>query len=96
MSPTQETGSAEKTASRIIVRIELTPSAKQQLNGIAKRNGATQVAVTSRVLEWFATQDELVQAGILGHYPHAIQGEIAKLILKRMGKASKGKVSTKR
>src|SRR2546423_7577620 len=69
---------------RIIVRIELTPSAKEHLTSIAKRNGMTQVAVTSRLLEWFATQSELVQAAILGHYPHAIQAEIAELILKRM------------
>ena len=76
---------------RIIVRIELTPSAKDHLTRIAKRNGMTQVSVTSRLLEWFATQSELVQAGILGHYPHAIQAEIADLILKHMGKSGRGK-----
>jgi hypothetical protein len=75
--------------SRIIVRIELTPSAKEQLTGVAKRNGMTQVAVTSRLLEWFATQSELVQAAILGHYPHAIQAEIAELILKRISTGKK-------
>jgi len=74
----------DPTQPRIIVRIELTPGAKEHLTGIAKRNGMTQVAVTSRLLEWFAQQSELVQAAILGHYPHAIQAEIAELILKRM------------
>jgi len=76
---------------RIIVRIELTPSAKEHLTRIAKRNGMTQVAVTSRLLEWFATQSELVQAAILGHYPQAIQAEIADLILKHMSKSGRGR-----
>jgi hypothetical protein len=73
-------------ASRVIVRIELTPSAKAGVLGIAKHNGMTQVAVTSRLLGWFARQDELIQAAILGHYPHAIQSEVAELIIKRLGK----------
>jgi hypothetical protein len=74
----------EKEQPRIIVRLELTPSAKEHLHTISRRNGMAQVTVTSRLVEWFATQSELVQAAILGHYPHAIQAEIAELILKRM------------
>ena len=82
-----ETRTQEKQQqSRIIVRIELTHSAKDHLTAIAKRGGMTQVSVTSRLLEWFAEQNELVQAAILGHYPNAIQAEIAEMILKKMAK----------
>jgi hypothetical protein len=77
--------------SRIIVRIELTREAKNRLTEISHRNGMTQVSVTSRLLEWFAGQSELVQAAVLGHYPQEIQADIAEMILKRMlgGKKSK-------
>jgi hypothetical protein len=69
---------------RIIVRIELTRNAKDRLSEVAHRNGMTQVSVTSRLLEWFANQTELVQGAVLGHYPAEIQAEIAEVILKKM------------
>lgn len=44
----------------------------------------TQVAMTSRLIEWFTGTSELIQAAVLGAYPVEIQSDIAKLILKRM------------
>jgi len=86
MTEVKEAIEQDEHQPRIIVRLELTPSAKDALQVISRRNGMTQVAVTSRLVEWFATQPDLVQAAILGHYPHAIQAEIAQLILKRLSK----------
>ena len=44
-------------AARIIVRIELTPKAKDRLNGLSERAGMTQLAMLSRLVEWFANQE---------------------------------------
>jgi hypothetical protein len=44
----------------------------------------TQVAMLSRLVEWFANQSDMIQAAVLGQYPLEIQSEIARLILKRM------------
>lgn len=41
---------------RIIVRIELTPNAKARLNECTDKAGMTQVAMLSRLVEWFANQ----------------------------------------
>ncbi len=71
-------------ARRVIMRIELTSAAKDQLTDLCHRNGMTQVAVMSRITEWFASQDQLIQGAILGHYPTAIESDVAKLILKKM------------
>lgn len=71
-------------ASRIIVRIELTPNAKERLNELSDRAGMTQVAMLSRLVEWFANQTELIQAAVMGHYPTEVESDIAKLILKKM------------
>jgi len=79
----------DKLPPRIIVRLELTPPTKEALHVIARKGGLTQVAIASRLLEWFATQDSMVQSAVLGHYPMAIQSEIAALIMKRMGKRNK-------
>ncbi len=74
---------------RVIMRIELTPSAKDFLTDLCHRNGMTQVAVMSRITEWFASQDAMVQGAVLGLYPTVIEGDIAKLILKKMVDKSK-------
>jgi hypothetical protein len=71
-------------AARIIVRIELTPNAKNRLNELTDKAGMTQVAMLSRLVEWFANQSDMIQAAVLGQYPLEIQSEIARLILKRM------------
>jgi hypothetical protein len=44
----------------------------------------TQVAATSRVIEWFTAQTDVVQAAILGLYPKDIRAEVAEMILKKM------------
>jgi hypothetical protein len=44
----------------------------------------TQVAVLSRIVQWFAQQPETIQAAILGRYPTEIQPDVARLLLERM------------
>jgi hypothetical protein len=74
---------------RIINRYELLPEAKQGLEAISDSKGMTQVAILSRLLEWFADQTDLVQGAVLGLYPKEIQPEVAELILKQMSKKKK-------
>jgi methyl coenzyme M reductase beta subunit len=71
-------------AKRVIIRIEISPQAKNRVNELSRQNGMTQVAMTSRMIEWFAGQSELIQAAVLGRYPKEIEVDIAKLILQRM------------
>jgi hypothetical protein len=69
---------------RVIMRIELYPEAKDGLTGMCDRLGMTQVASTSRIIEWFTAQNDVVQAAILGLYPKDIRADVAELILKKM------------
>jgi hypothetical protein len=71
-------------AARIIVRIELTPEAKSHVNELCKRAGMTQVAMISRMVEWFAGQSDMIQAAVLRQYPAELEADIAKLIIKRL------------
>jgi hypothetical protein len=66
------------------MRIELTAGAKQRLATLSDRHGMTQVAMMSRLVEWFSSQNELIQGAVMGHYPGEIEPDVAKLILKRM------------
>lgn len=69
---------------RVIIRLELTQGAKKALEDVCDHNGMTQVAVSSRLVEWFAQQSEMLQAAVLGHYPREIEADIAKIIINRM------------
>ena len=76
-------------ASRIILRIELTPKAKEHLEQLSDRQGMTQVAMLSRVIEWYAHQSEVIQRTIVGHLPAEIQQDVARLVLRQMTKPAK-------
>lgn len=74
---------------RIILRIELTPTAKEHLNQVSDTLGMTQVAMLSRLVEWFSRQPEMIQRIIVGHLPTQIQQEVARLMLRRMATGGK-------
>jgi hypothetical protein len=71
------------------MRIELFPTAKDHLTEMCGRLGMTQVAATSRIIEWFCQQQDVVQAAVLGLYPEDIRAEVATMILKRIANEKK-------
>ncbi|HEV8608051.1 MAG TPA: hypothetical protein VGQ99_22135 [Tepidisphaeraceae bacterium] len=74
---------------RIILRIELTPNAKEHLNRTSDTLGMTQVAMLSRVVEWFSQQPELIQRIIVGHLPPQIEQQVARVMLRRLTTSGK-------
>jgi len=58
---------------------------------ISDQLGITQIAITSRIVEWFANQPDLIQAAILGLYPDLIKQDVATLILNRLAEGKEGK-----
>jgi hypothetical protein len=54
---------------RIIMRIEIMPMARDGLYDTVERTGSTNVSVLTRLIVWFATQPEMLQAQILGLLP---------------------------
>jgi hypothetical protein len=71
------------------MRIELLPHSRAQFENLSDRLGMTQVAVSSKVIEWLCEQTDLVQAAILGLYPEDLRADIPAMILKRMAGGSK-------
>ena len=74
---------------RVIMRIELLPNAKSKLESSCDQRGMTQVATTSRILEWFCAQNDLIQAVVLGLYPEDLRGQVGEMILKQMAAEKK-------
>jgi hypothetical protein len=76
-----------KDMSRIILRIEITPEAKDNLQQTTQQSGMTQVALLSRLVEWFSEQPHTLRSAVLDLYPPAIRDDVLKLILKRLDEA---------
>ena len=74
---------------RVVMRIELTPTAKESLQKFPDVAGMTQFTVTSRLVEWFALQSETIQSAVIGRYPAEIEADIAKMLLRRHLQAGK-------
>ena len=49
-----------------IAQLQVDPAAKQMLDDMCVQKGMTRIAFMSRLVEWFAKQDEIVQAWVLG------------------------------
>jgi hypothetical protein len=73
-----------KSPHRVIMRIELTPPAKSGLAKLCEQLGLTQVATTSRIIEWFSEQNDVVQSTVLGLYPEDLRADVPTMILKQM------------
>lgn len=71
-------------AKRSIMRIQLDLQAKQKLDKLCERRGMTQIAVMSRVVNWFVAQDETIQAIVLGSLSEQSMGSLARMVLKKI------------
>ena len=69
---------------RVIMRIELLPEARSNVEAVCSGLGLTQVAAMSRVVDWFCLQSDTVQAAILGLHPGNIRAEVPMMIMKRI------------
>ena len=69
---------------RAIIRVQLTTPVKQQLDELCQQRGMTQIAVMSRLVDWFFQQNELVQAAVLGQLSEDLKGKLADQMLQQM------------
>jgi hypothetical protein len=70
-------------AKRSIMRIQLDTAAKDRLETICKRRGMTQIAVMSRLVNWFSQQDDYIQTGVLQTLSEGSMASLAKSLLKK-------------
>ncbi|MGC4031641.1 MAG: hypothetical protein QM754_07900 [Tepidisphaeraceae bacterium] len=76
----------QNSKGRAVYRIQLTADAKDRLLGLTDGVGITQIAMMTRLVEWFAKQPEAVQAAVLGFYPEPIRQDVAKMVLAKLVK----------
>src|SRR5204862_7792300 len=55
----------DKGAKRAVIPLQLDVDAKHALDELCELRGMTQIAVLSRLVRWFASLDEAIQAAVL-------------------------------
>jgi hypothetical protein len=73
---------------RAVIRLAMESASKKQVDDVCKERGMTQIAVLSRLVKWFASQDEMVQASILGLLSEQMVGDVSKRLLDRLQEAA--------
>lgn len=71
------------TENREIIRLAITPKAKELLDSIAKGRDMKLIGVSSRIIEWFVKQDYTLQSIILGMVANEDKAGVLQLIEKR-------------
>ena len=66
------------------MRIQLDSQSKARLDKLCEKRGMTQIAMMSRMVNWFLNQDETIQALVLGSLSETALGPLAKTLLKRL------------
>ena len=78
---------------RSVIKVSVAPSAKTVIEKTAAQTGMKEIAVASRIYEWFAQQDDVLRKGVLGLLPEGYEADVAKLALERMAKGQKPRKS---
>jgi hypothetical protein len=72
------------SAKRSIMRVQLDTAAKDRLDTICNRRGMTQIAMMSRLVNWFSVQDDFIQTAVLHTLSDASMAKLAKTLLKQL------------
>ena len=72
------------TDDRATMRIQLRAGAKDRLESLCRDRGMTQIAVMSRLVDWFVEQDDLIQGLVLRHFNVADESELGQILIDRM------------
>jgi hypothetical protein len=74
---------------RAIMRIQLDTSAKSELDKFCMDRGMTQIAVMSRLVDWFVQQDQVIQTAVMASLSDGAMSALARQMLKRLSTGRK-------
>jgi len=78
------------TSRRATMRIQLDSATKNELDELCEHRGMTQIAVMSRLVDWFVRQDDLIKTSILSSLSEETLSQLAKQLRKHLETKGKG------
>jgi hypothetical protein len=80
------------SSKRSIMRIQLDSAGKDRLEAICSKRGMTQIALMSRLVNWFSSQDEFVQTSVLQTLSSESIAALAQSLIKKTASHGSGKL----
>ncbi len=75
-------------------RVEIEPELKAKFGEIHKRRGLTRTEATTRILQWFVEQPQVIQQSIFRHLPGDLELDIVQMVLREMEKKRPNHISS--
>lgn len=79
-----------RMSTKVAIRIAVTATAKTIIEKLSDQTGLKEIAIASRLYEWFAGQDDAVRASILGTIPESMRTDVARIWMERESKRDNG------
>lgn len=76
---------------RYSMNINARPQTQEIIISESERTGMDRTELVTRILDWFARQDEGLRAMILGILPESLHVDVARAILEKMAAGEKRK-----
>jgi hypothetical protein len=67
-----------------LIKVRITDAAKKIIERSSDDFGLTEIALFSRLVDWYSRQDDVVKRAVLDMLPPEYRTDIAKLVLERM------------
>jgi hypothetical protein len=77
-------------AKRSMILYRLDPTERDQWDALCEHRGMTQTAVMTRLLGWFAKQDDLVQMSVMSLMTDEARQQLSKKLVARIANPGKG------
>ena len=74
---------------RVIMRIEVLPDARDGMETVSRERGMTHVAINSRLIDWLAGQPDMIQASVLGLLPAEVALDVPVTFLRQLASQKK-------
>jgi len=71
------------TSKESIMRVQLDAESKERLDSLCGRRGMTQIALMSRLVQWFCSQDDFIQTSVLQTLSATSLATLAKSLMKK-------------
>jgi hypothetical protein len=67
--PVRKTGAQkDQNRTRVVFQTEVSPATAEQFTAMCEETGVSQIAITSRLVQWFCRQDQHTQLRVLGMF----------------------------
>jgi len=71
------------------IQVKLSAEAFEAIERECRRTGMTKIELLSRVVTWYARQDDVIRGAVVGTLPASIAPDVARVLLEKLAEGKK-------